>query len=369
MPRVTVIIPSYNHRAYVGESITSVLEQSFDDFELFIHDDCSTDGTAEEIERFSDPRIKTRLFPKNMGASWTVNCAISQASGEYIALLNSDDFFLPGKLERQVEYLDKHPDTAAVFGMVKFVDEAGRRLSEDENPFHGLFTNVNQSRHSWLHRFFMVGNALCHPTVLIRRNCYETLGNYDLRLAQLPDFDMWVRVCSHHEIHILPEEVIAYRVFKREQNASAASRPEVKVRHDWELFHVWKRYLDLSDAELWKVFETEFREIDPEGQQPARSLLARLSLRKGPEAWSTSSYLAFGLDIIHENIGRGDYSIEPSEYMALTGSTDVFNLRGDDAREQLRQAKHEIDMMRASSSWRLTAPLRSVARAARREKS
>ncbi len=299
-----------------------------------------------------------------MGASWVVNAAISEASGDYIALLNSDDFFLPEKLERQVAFLDSHPEVAAVFGMVKFVDEHGHRLSEDKNPFRGTFKNVNQSRHDWLNRFFMIGNALCHPTVLIRRECYERLGSYDVRLAQLPDFDMWIRVCSHHDIHVLADELTAYRILKGQANASAASRPEVKVRHDWELFHVLKRYLDLPDSELRNVFEREFQEIDPDGLQPPRTLLARLSLQKGPEVWSTSSYLAFGLHIIHENIGRGDYSVQPSEYMALTGSTDPFNLNLGDARQQLLQARHEIDMLRSSSSWRVTAPLRAVGRVA-----
>ena len=365
MPRVTVIIPTYNHRDYVGKAISSVLDQSFDDFEIIIHDDCSTDGTAEVIRGFSDPRIRVKYFPENMGASWVVNCAITQATGDYIAILNSDDCFLPGKLERQVEFLDRNPDVAAVFGMVKFIDECGSILPDNNNPFQGSFTKENLSRHAWLNRFFMVGNALCHPTVLIRRECYERLGGYDVRLAQIPDLDMWIRVCSKHEIHVLPEELTAYRVLQGEANASATSRPEVKVRHDWEMFYVWQRYLDLPAAELQKVFAREFEALDLNGMESPRTLLARLSIKKGSEAWSASSYLAFGLHIIHENIGRGDYSIKPAEYMSLTGSVDPFNLFQDDIRTKLQQALHKVDMMQTSTSWRLTAPLRAFARTAR----
>ncbi len=103
-------MPSYNHAAFVGEAIQSILEQSFQDFEIVVTDDGSRDGTPDVIRKFPDRRIKLEVFPENRGGVIAGNSAIRRASGKYIARLNSDDFFLPGKLEKQVAFLDANPE-------------------------------------------------------------------------------------------------------------------------------------------------------------------------------------------------------------------------------------------------------------------
>jgi len=114
-PRVSVVMPAYNHRRFVGQAIASVLDQSFRDFELLVVDDGSTDGTPNVIRQFQDVRLMLEVFPANRGAVVAENTAIRSSRGEYIAILNSDDYFLPGKLETQVNFLDANPAVAAVF--------------------------------------------------------------------------------------------------------------------------------------------------------------------------------------------------------------------------------------------------------------
>src|SRR5215470_10311500 len=109
-PKVSVVVKSYNHDAYVGETIQSVLDQSFQDFEIVVTDDGSSDGTPDVVRAFSDPRIHLEVFPHNRGISHAINATIARARGTYIAILNSDDFALPGRLERQAAFLDAHPD-------------------------------------------------------------------------------------------------------------------------------------------------------------------------------------------------------------------------------------------------------------------
>ena len=99
MPKVSVIMASYNHEKYVGQAVQSVLDQTYQDFELVIADDGSTDRTAAEVAKFADPRIKFFPFSQNRGQFVTTNHCLRQATGEYIAVLNSDDAFLPTKLE------------------------------------------------------------------------------------------------------------------------------------------------------------------------------------------------------------------------------------------------------------------------------
>jgi glycosyltransferase involved in cell wall biosynthesis len=375
MPRISVIIPAYNHAAYVHQAVDSVLTQSFGDLELIVHDDGSTDGTAEVLRTICDPRLSLKAYPSNQGAGIIVNAALDRAQGEYVALLNSDDYFLPGKLEHQVRFLDENPGVAAVFGWPHFVDEQSRPLADERNPFRSLFEKKNQSREAWLHRFFVIGNALCHPTVMVRRSVYREFGGYDARLAQLADYDMWIRICSRYDIHILPQPVTAYRVLEGGRNASAGQL-QTMIRHDWELPHVFRRYLDLADAQLRRIFAREFAELDPDGGQQPRMLLARLALKIGPGSWSPSSYLAFALDTIHRALAAGPCDFTHKEYNQLAGSLDLFGLgksqspsNGSESVDALRQElevmtataerlKRELGVIRASTSWRLTQPLR-----------
>ena len=225
-----------------------------------------------------------------------------------------------------MQFLDENPAVVAVFGWPHFVDEQSRPIDEERNPFRNLFEKRNQSREAWLRRFFVIGNALCHPTVMVRRSVYRELGGYDARLAQLADYDMWIRICSRYEIHILSQPVTAYRVLEGGRNASAGHL-QTKMRHDWELPYVFRRYLDLSDDALRRVFAAEFAELDPAGQKQSRMLLARLALKIAPDSWSPSSYLAFGLDAIHHALGAGPCDFSHREYNQLTGSHDLFRTR------------------------------------------
>jgi hypothetical protein len=192
---------------------------------------------------------------------------------------------------------------------------------------------------------------------MVRKSCYDELGPYDARLAQLPDYDFWIRVCCHHDIHILSQHVTAYRVLEGERNASAG-QPRNKIRHDWELYCVFRRYLALSDCELRRIFAAEFAEIDPTGLQRPTVLLGRLALKIGPSAWASSSYLAFGLDILHSALGTDASDISHSEYMRLTGDHDVFNQAPGANQLIVKRLKQELKDILSSSSWRATWPLR-----------
>ena len=357
MPRVSVIMPAYNHASFVRQAVESVLGQSFTDLELIVYDDGSTDGTADVVRSISDARLKLEVLSRNHGATWAVNSALERAQGDYIAIINSDDYFLPGKLDSQVRFLEETPGVAAVFGLPMFVDERGQPLPDEKNPFRNLFEKRNRSREEWLHRFFVIGNALCHPTVMVRRSCYDELGPYDARLAQLPDYDFWIRICSRYDIHILPQHLTAYRVLDGDRNASAG-QPRAKVRHDWELHYVFRRYLALSDDELRRVFAAEFAELDPSDRQRPRVLLGRLALKIGPSAWASSSYLAFGLDILHHALAEDASDISHSEYLHLTGVHDVFNQTPRAERAEMERLKQKLKAMRPSISWRATWPLR-----------
>ena len=132
MPKVTVILTSFNHEKYIREAIDSVLNQTFTDFELIILDDGSSDNSWHLINQYSDSRIKACCSLVNVGGVVGVNKAISeQATGKYIAIHHSDDIWELDKLEKQVVYLEAHSEIGAVFTWVQIIDEHGVKLPED----------------------------------------------------------------------------------------------------------------------------------------------------------------------------------------------------------------------------------------------
>jgi hypothetical protein len=252
-PLVSVVVASYNHAPFVQACLRSALQQNIENLEIVVTDDGSTDDTAAQIRALADPRIHLHTFSQNQGACAAMNDAIRRSRGRFIAVLNSDDLFLPGKLRRQVDFLVQNPAIGAVFGWPSFIDEQGQPFEDPAHKDHSVFHQPNRSRQQWLRHFFDFGNALCHPTALLRREVYQTVGLYDPRLAQVPDLDQWIRTCMAHEIQVLPEPLTAFRIRSGQQNASAA-RPEVVRRDAWERADILRHYLRLPPAQLRQVF-------------------------------------------------------------------------------------------------------------------
>lgn len=293
---VSVVVASYNHAPFVQDCLRSALQQDIDGLEILVTDDGSTDDTAAQVAALADPRIHLHTFPQNRGACLAMNDAIRRSRGRYIAVLNSDDLFLPGKLRRQIDFLDRNPTIGAVFGWPSFINEAGQSFQDPSHKDHAVFHQPNRSRQQWLRHFFDHGNALCHPTALLRREVYQTVGLYDPRLAQVPDLDQWIRTCMVHEIHVLPEPLTAFRIRSGQQNASAA-RPEVVRRDAWERADILRHYLRLPPAQLLQVFP----EFSAQGANPVEQL-ARHALSLG-----TPFHQRFALQAWFEALPAGGF--------------------------------------------------------------
>lgn len=232
-PKVSVIMPTYNHASFVSEAIESVLAQQGVDFELLIADDGSQDDTVAVARTHHDPRIRITANPVNRGACVVVNELIASAQGEYIALLNSDDAWAtPTKLAAQVRLLDSQPDIGASFGRAAFMDRDGQAMAKGDVAFGHAFDQGNRSQAEWIRRFFEHGNCLCHPTMLIRKRCYDELGGYNNRLRQLPDFDMWVRLVKRFQIHISEDEWVKFRVLPGENASSPTIANSVRTMNE-----------------------------------------------------------------------------------------------------------------------------------------
>ncbi|HET6514619.1 MAG TPA: glycosyltransferase [Thermodesulfovibrionales bacterium] len=332
MPKVSVIIPSFNHEKYVAEAIWGVFDQTFQDFEIVITDDGSSDGTVNEILKFSDPRIRFFRFETNQGACIAANNCLKESSGEYIAMLSSDDVFLPEKLQKQVQFLDEHKDIGAVFSYAQIIDEKGDDFSDKEHFYYSIFKQSNRSRHEWMNHFFFRGNCLCHPSALIRRGCYNDVGQYDPRYAQLPDLDFWIRLCQRYEIYIIPENLIRFRVRMNNANTSGYGS-DTTARFIWEYTHILENYSSMTSID-------EFRKIFPEVNNVYEEMssrfipfyLAQLALQVNT---NYHVYHNYALNKLYELLGDAGMALELkekfnftcSDLIKLTGNCDVFNFK------------------------------------------
>lgn len=319
-PLVSVVIPAYNHAAFVGECIRSVLEQSVAELEVLVTDDASRDETAAVVVGFSDPRLHLEILPKNRGTVAATNAGLRRARGEFICFLSSDDYFLPGKLETQIRFLRENPEIGAVFGLPRPIDERGALIRDPSHwfpIFQSPFEEGLRSRADWLRRFYRKGNCICYPTSMVRRSVIEDIGELDPRLSLYSDFDLWVRLCAACDIHVMPDELAAMRRLDDNRNQSAARR-DTRLRGAIERYLVQSRYRAFPRPLLDEIFADE-RAAHPEWDELSSDmLLVEDALLTGKPTASL-----FALDLMLEEAKRsGDY---PALYR-FTGTIDPFGL-------------------------------------------
>ncbi len=207
-PRVSVIIPVYNTEKWVGHCIESLLEQTYDDFEAIFIDDCSTDRSCEVIASYHDERIRLYRNEQNLGAAATRNKAIDLARGEFIAQLDSDDYSTPDRLEKQVAFLDTHPEIDICSTWYRMVDGEGRLLRTFENP-----TGPDDLK---VHTLF--GSVLHNSGVMMRREKFLATGER-YRPGMAEDFDLWNRLAFHMRFANIPEYLL-YWVRREDQTST-----------------------------------------------------------------------------------------------------------------------------------------------------
>ena len=161
-PKISVRIPAYNHEKYIRECLDSVLNQTFQNFEIVITDDGSTDRTADIIREYNDPRIKLVVFENNQGSASAIANALQRASGEYVANICSDDMWELDKLEKQVYFLENNPDIDAVFTRVQLIDEDSNPFVDEKNIYFHVFEEPNRTRDEWLRLFFLWRQLFVH---------------------------------------------------------------------------------------------------------------------------------------------------------------------------------------------------------------
>lgn len=199
LPKVSVIIPTYNRAWCLAEAVDSVLAQELRGFELIVVDDGSTDDTPRLIEGYGEA-IRT-LRRENHGVSAARNAGIAAARGELIAFLDSDDLWLPGKLRRQVEFFTSHPE-ALICQTEELWVKNGRRVNPGKR---------HRKRGGMIFEPSLDLCLVSPSAVMVRRELFERVGLFDESLPACEDYDLWLRVSCRFPVHLIETPLIVKR--------------------------------------------------------------------------------------------------------------------------------------------------------------
>jgi glycosyltransferase involved in cell wall biosynthesis len=213
-PRVSVCVPVYNGAAYIAECLESVLKQTFEDFEVVVCDNCSTDETEAIVRRYADPRIRYVRHPKNLGLVGNANRCLELARGEYVCILHHDDVMLPENLARKVAVLEQHPSVGFVHSNAILIDRQGTVIATDIWAADSRRDYVESGANLFT-RFLMrmpFSASIFIGAVMARRSCYQRLGGFRHELPHCNDSEMWMRMLLFFDAACLGEPLVKYRV-------------------------------------------------------------------------------------------------------------------------------------------------------------
>ncbi|MEM7714189.1 MAG: glycosyltransferase [Cyanobacteria bacterium P01_A01_bin.68] len=200
MSYCSIIIPAYNAIKYLPETLESVLKQTFTNFEVLIIDDGSSDSIVEWAADIIDPRVKL-ISQNNQGVSAARNTGIKKSKGEYIAFLDADDLWEATKLEKQLQCFKNNPSLGLVHTAMILIDEEGKSLGRT------FTSNVDGDALKAL----LEQNTIVTSSVTVRRNCLETVGNFDNKLRSSEDWELWVRLAYRYPFALIKEPLVFYR--------------------------------------------------------------------------------------------------------------------------------------------------------------
>jgi glycosyltransferase involved in cell wall biosynthesis len=203
MPTVSVIMAVYNAGGYLAEAVDSVLAQTFRNFEFVIIDDGSTDGSGQLLREYAAKDSRIRVIQReNKGQTPSLNEGIELARCDLIARMDADDACLPNRLERQVAFMNEHPQVVLLGGAYAMIDARGRLLTMIDPPRD----NATLQEHALSGR-----TPICHPLAMMRREAVRKVGGYDPQFQVAQDLDLWLKLGEIGEIACIPELLVKYR--------------------------------------------------------------------------------------------------------------------------------------------------------------
>lgn len=383
---VSILMCTYNRENYLARAIGSVLAQTFKEWELIIVDDGSTDRSREVVLSYQDGRITYIPLEQNRFYCYAANYGLPYCTGEYIAFLNSDDEWLPDKLEKQVTYLERNRQYGACFTEVTLIDNAGADVSETCIDMTRLFATHYETQAEWMRFFLFCGNSLCHPSAVIRKDIIDEVGGFNLMYYQLADYDLWIRIVSSYPIYVIPERLIKFRwdIEKKEQVSSATELHTIRSFNEQALIR--EQMIErLSDEQFICFYQSEFRNPSSHTHLELEFEKAFLLMRCISDA---PKLKILGIRKI-EKVLQEERAVEALEEHFHTRIQDIYEWDQEhwyadpiiqrkiecyqQKKQEAAELAQEVGRLRkliseyhTSTSWRCTAPFRKTVRIIKR---
>lgn len=248
-PRITVFMPMFNAEKFVSEAVDSILNQTFKDFELLIIDDGSTDRSREIIESYQDPRIRLYSNEGNQGLPYTRNRGLELARGKYLAVMDADDISTPYRLAKQLDYMEKHPETVVL--------ASGKDLLTEEDNIHDSY-GIKEKLYSFL--FYRTSqqiginlifeNIISNSTTMIRLSFLtQHKIHYNSQCFVMQDYELWTQIFAQGgEFYLLREALVKYR--SNQSNITTRTRKEATEKRRILQRMIQKNYLQMLGYQL-----------------------------------------------------------------------------------------------------------------------
>lgn len=312
MPKISVVMPVYNGEKYLREAMDSILNQTFTDFEFIILNDASKDSTEEVIKSYEDERIVYLKNEQNLGVAGTLNRGIENAKGEYIARIDADDIAMPERFEKQVAFMDAHPDVGVCGSCIRIFEEDGT-----ERDF--IYSKTDKE----LRVDMLFNSGFAHPAVMIRKSVLDEKNLfYNTEFEKAEDYRMWYDIMKTSKGYNLQEPLLRYRHHQNQVTKTSASEQAASVT---KMRKIMYDTLNIGTEEYLVLFSkicNGVRKFDDEEYCSVRTFMKK----------SLSANNEYNKKILKKTFGSINYRIYKqsniSNYKPLSGREYLYILRG-----------------------------------------
>lgn len=207
-PKISIIIPSYNKRKYIGKTLASIVSQNYPNLEIIIQDPGSTDGSLKVIKRFvkNYPKIFRLFKEKDNGQLDAINKGLNKVKGDILAYINADDVYEPGAFEAVGKYFSKYPKTLWLAGMGRVINEAGVEIAKFVTTYKNLLLLTN------IYPLLLITNYLIQPSIFLSKSAWRKYGPFRGDTKFIMEYEMWLRIAKDKMPDIIRKYLSSFRI-------------------------------------------------------------------------------------------------------------------------------------------------------------